>query len=71
MRMFFCNYGYSQYLKKIKAINKAEIKIFNRSLEIAELKKEDMPMDLGIAAIREANTLCNTQNPHNPFRRSM
>jgi len=46
MRIFFCNYGYSQYLKKIKAINKAEIKIFNRSLEIAEQKKENMPMDL-------------------------
>jgi len=46
MRIFFCNYGYSQYLKKIKAINKAEIKIFNRGLEIAEQKKENMPMGL-------------------------
>jgi hypothetical protein len=35
---------FSIFKKKLKAINKAEIKIINRSLEIAELREEDTPI---------------------------
>jgi len=35
---------FSIFKKELKDINKAEIKVVNRSLEIAELKQEVMPM---------------------------